>query len=186
MVQRFFGGRRFGWSILAIAWFVLMLACNIPLADPPTPLVPPTRAAEEPGDATPLPAATATQAGAPTADAPTPGPTSTGSFQPAATATSRSTPDPDAPTPTPALLQLSYRLTWTLDLTNQNFALATVELTATGGDGNYRFFRDDIPTGGANFVYRWGACRANPGSFRVESGDGQTARLNYYEQPPCP
>lgn len=188
-MQSRFNDRRFGWSVLVTGWLMVMLACNLPLSDAPPPLLPPTRPAQQPtvdvAAPTSPPAGAATLA-VPTPAVATPGATATGSFAPAATATPRTTPDPNAPTPTYAPLQLSYTLEWVLDTTNPNFALATVRLRAIGGDGNYTFYRDDIPTGGSDFVYRWGACRANPGSFRVESGDGQTARLNYFEQPPCP
>ena len=59
-------------------------------------------------------------------------------------------------------------------------------MSATGGEPPYTFYRDGLPTGGANFSYRWGSCQSNPGTFSVESADGQVAKLDYYEETPCP
>jgi hypothetical protein len=69
---------------------------------------------------------------------------------------------------------------------NPYLAIAHVTLTAQGGTGVYAFYRDDLPLQGPVFDYQWASCRGNPGSFRVDDSSGQSARLNYFEQPPCP
>lgn len=130
------------------------------------------------------PAATATSA--PDTVAPTatlrPG---TGNPPPAATAT----PTPTATAteaPSTGPLALSYDISWRLAQDGTGNAIATVLLRASGGNGDYRYFHDDQEVDGPVFEYRWAACRGNPGSFRVDSADGQSFRVNYYENPPCP
>jgi hypothetical protein len=83
-------------------------------------------------------------------------------------------------------LRLTYEIEWNIDPTDPGYVLATVRLAATGGDGVYTFFRDETVTTSANFVYRWGSCKDNLGTFRVESADGQSTTVDYFEQPPCP
>jgi hypothetical protein len=90
------------------------------------------------------------------------------------------------PTVSEGPLSLSYALIWTIDPNDPAEAIASVVLTASGGGGEYRFYRDEQPVDGPEFTYRWAACRANPGSFRVDSADGQSVRIDYYETPPCP
>ena len=81
------------------------------------------------------------------------------------------------------LLALNYELSWRLV---DNQAEGVVALTASGGNGDYRFYHDDIEQAEATFTFRWSTCRNKPGSFRVDSTDGQTARIEYYEPSPCP
>ncbi len=83
-------------------------------------------------------------------------------------------------------LRLTYEIEWRVDPTDPGYALASVRLNATGGDGFYTFYRDETVTNSANFVYRWGSCKDNSGTFRVDSADGQTTIVEYFEQPPCP
>lgn len=186
--------KRIGWLLLLLTWAGVVLACNLPLAPRAQPLTPPTLPPESAevgsnssgvennvGETNPVPNATATLL-------PTSSESTDDSLQLAPTVTPRATPGgtdgnaggADGP------LELTYEVAWELNSADTAFALATVTLNATGGDGEYTFFRDDIPTGGSQFVYRWGSCKANPGSFRVDSGDGQSVKLDYYEESPCP
>lgn len=180
------------------------LACNLPLtvSNPPPP--PPSRSplptpAVDDLALTPVPPGNLADFATPAASA-TP-PTVLPTFTPflAATSTPRSggvaTPIlPSLPTPTGAVtptpgpstggpLTLSYVITWRVEGSQ---AVATVRLTAAGGDGVYTYFHDEQVTAGPVFEYRWATCNPNPGSFRVNSGDGQMTRVNYYETPPCP
>jgi hypothetical protein len=83
-------------------------------------------------------------------------------------------------------LTLSYHIRWELIPGNPYLARAFVTLTAEGGNGDYSFYRDDLPLAGPVFDYQWASCRANPGSFRVDDSAGNSVRINYYEQTPCP
>ncbi len=83
-------------------------------------------------------------------------------------------------------LRLTYEIEWRVDPTDPGYALAAVRLAATGGDGFYTFFRDETVTHSAYFSYRWSSCKDNSGTFRVESADGQSTSIEYFEQPPCP
>jgi hypothetical protein len=150
--------------------------------------------------ATPSP--TSTGSASPT---PTPSVTSSPTMTP--TGTTTSTPSPTQPvataTPTPSAtstqtvtpvvvtphygpLSFSVTVTWRLDPSNPSWAIATVVITATGGDGNYTYYRDDILQIGPRFQYYWRACQINPVTFRVDSGDGQSARIELPEHAPCP
>jgi len=106
--------------------------------------------------------------------------------RPRATATARpggstSTP-PDAGGP----LSFTYQISWRLKDASAKQAIATVTIDAKGGSGVYTYFRDDLPVDGPIFEYEWATCSGNPGSLRVDSTDGQTARTEYFENPPCP
>lgn len=153
--------RRAGW-LLVLGWLGVVLACNMPIGEPLPPL-------QQPG---PPPAASAEP---------------TAAVQMAPTATLRAAERPTAePTATLAPLALAYQIAWRIDPQDSAFAVATVRLQAQGGNGVYTYYRDEIRMPGPEFEYRWGSCRANPGSFRVESGDGQTLKLDYYTEAPCP
>ena len=83
-------------------------------------------------------------------------------------------------------LTLEYNVSWALDPSDPFKAIATVNLTASGGSGVYTYYHDELPVAGPMFTYEWGACRGNPGSFRVDSTDGQSIKIDYFENPPCP
>lgn len=83
-------------------------------------------------------------------------------------------------------LTFSHNITWRLKDAAAKIAIATVTINAKGGDGDYTYYRDDLPVDGPVFEYEWATCRGNPGSLRVDSGDGQTRRIEYFENPPCP
>ena len=196
------------WMVLA----TVIMACNLPLAPPSERPVPPTQAPLPTATTDPLsnlvptvtlPSAsvpdlvsTATNTPAPTdtpaPDTPTPGPpteTPLPTFTPisiAATATPLNGVDPFAATETPSgPLDFDYEISWRLDPNDGTLAIAFVRITATGGDGNYTFFRDDKPTSGAEFEYFWGRCQNNPGWFTVTSGDGQSVTIGYETQAAC-
>lgn len=95
-------------------------------------------------------------------------------------------PTPLAETASEETLRLTYEIEWRVDPTDPGYVLAAVRLAATGGDGIYTFFRDETVTNSAYFSYRWGSCKDNSGTFRVESADGQSTTVQYFEQPPCP
>ena len=185
--------KRIGWLLLLLIWAGVVLACNLPLAPQAQPLMPPTLPPESAeagnestgvensvGEANPTPNATATLL-------PTSGESTEETLVLAPTVTPRATPGGvESSAGESGPLELEYEISWELNSADTAFALATVTLNATGGDGEYTFFRDDIPTGGSQFVYRWGSCKTNPGSFRVDSGDGQSVKLDYYEESPCP
>lgn len=107
--------------------------------------------------------------------APIVSPTEAATATPSPTATSDSSP-----------LSFTYTIHWELASSDPGKAIATVSINATGGGWVYQYFRDDLPVAGPVFQYDWAACHANPGSLRVDSADGQTARVNYFETPPCP
>jgi hypothetical protein len=195
--ERVFNKRRVGWFIGLLG--IIALACNAPIGGE-TPSPPPPATSAETTQPTP------TTAESPTAEInstiETEGvPTGLPTFTPiqatapaGATATTPATPteiSPSTPQPTPTEkadggpLSFSYTITWQVS-SNPGFAIATVSIVATGGGGGYQYFRDDLPVSGPVFQYQWATCRANPGSLRVDSADGQSVRENYFETPPCP
>ena len=111
-----------------------------------------------------------TEPGASGSDAPTA--TSTSIL--AATATPRiGTPAPTATlrgTPTVAsggLLTFDYAIDWRVDPNNEAVAIACVTITASGGNGEYIYFHDDLPLMGRNLNIAGDV--DNPGSLRVNS-----------------
>lgn len=101
---------------------------------------------------------------------------------PTETATPEETPTGEADS---GPLSFTYVIVWEVT-SNPGVAVATVTITANGGGGNYEYYRDDLPVDGPLFQYEWATCRANPGSLRVDSADGQSVRTDYFETPPCP
>ncbi len=194
-------GRR--WLLAAVLGLALLMliGCNVTAIFPERPTIPPPPTLQPAPASTPTPiqiAPTATDTPAPPA-----GPLPT--FTPRL----RATADPNRPTrvpptqpagfplpsgtpaETPAAnpggpIGFTYQITWELDPADRSQAVATVRITPSGGDGNYQYFRDEMPIGGPLFSYRWAVCAGNPGSLRVTSGDGQTLKLDYFEMPPCP
>lgn len=82
-------------------------------------------------------------------------------------------------------LTFSYYVVWQADPADASVMIANLTITATGGDGNYQYFRDEVSLPGPVIQYRWGKCAGNPGSLRVTSGDGQSIKIDYYETAPC-
>jgi hypothetical protein len=100
---------------------------------------------------------------------------------------------PGGPAPTTAPppgdieeISFTYEITWQLKENDPAFSIATVVIHADGGDLPYTYYRDDIEVDGPVFRYEWATCKANPGSLRVDSADGQSVREDYFENPPCP
>jgi hypothetical protein len=89
-----------------------------------------------------------------------------------------STPNFNAP------FDFTYNISWSRSSEKEGDVIAAVQIFATGGNGSYTYYHDGIRQPSANFSYAWGACRANPGSFTVESG-GQSKTIEYYVESPC-
>jgi hypothetical protein len=193
-----------GLLVLITGLILAGLACNAPLGtgeevpSPPAGTVSLTTVPAEttagaaptvsatPGESTPLPTFTRIQ--------PTLAPTVTAkaSSTVQATPTMATTPT-DGPAASPTVtgspdtpLSFTYTINWRLDAANPMVALASVVISAQGGGGGYLYFRDDLPVAGPAFEYAWAACTANPGSLRVDSANGQSVRVDYFEQAPCP
>jgi hypothetical protein len=133
---------------------------------------------------TPTATGTATPTGTPTTTrttTPTPSPTAspTGTLMPTVRATR-----PEV-TRTYAPLTFSVSIQWRLDPASDLHAIADVVVSAQGGDGNYTYYRDDILQPGTTFSYFWRRCANNPVSFRVDSCDGQSVRVERAEFSPC-
>jgi hypothetical protein len=118
-------------------------------------------------------------------------PTLAATLTPSATPTRRPTqPAQPGATATPddsgGPLEFSYNISWRLKDASAKLAIATVTFHVKGGSGEYTYFRDDLEVPGPVFEYEWATCSGNPGSLRVDSSDGQTARKEYFQNPPCP
>jgi hypothetical protein len=83
-------------------------------------------------------------------------------------------------------LTFTYNITWRLKDASATVAIATVTFNVKGGSGVYTYFRDELQVDGPVFEYEWATCRGNPGSLRVDSSDGQSSRVEYFQNPPCP
>ena len=182
--------RRWGWW-LVLFWGVVSLACNMPLQfgagtglERPTVSVKEGNSAESPPAypiSTPPPLATAIS----TQNPPLVQTAQPNNFAPTVTPRLKPNNTVVLPTATIVPLTLEYKISWRLNSNDPKFSFATVQLSATGGEPPYTFYRDEAPTGGPSFSYRWGSCVVNPGSFRVDSADGQSVRIEYFEQTPC-
>lgn len=205
-----------GFRRLALMVTLLLgagLACNAPLAEettvPETPQGSPEAVETMPSAASPAEATLASPQTIPAAVQTEEAggqeggelPTFTPIQQPtlAATLTPSSTPRPritattrpgGTPSATPAdtggPLTFTYNITWRLKDAAARQAIATVTINARGGSGEYTYYRDDLSVDGPVFEYEWATCSGNPGSLRVDSSDGQTARQDYFQNPPCP
>lgn len=83
-------------------------------------------------------------------------------------------------------LDFDVNIVWRIDPNNKDEAIATVTITARGGDGDYVYYRDgSLRQDGSVFEYRWRACRGNPVSFQVEDGTGARVSKDMFEQVPC-
>lgn len=178
-------------AFILLILLLTSLACNLPFTQARPTVPPPPTVGIRVGTAVP----TANNELAPTATLPgdnngsislptfTPRPiTNSNNPLPAATVNAATA------TPSPAVsggpLTFTYTISWRLDGDSGN-AIATVTFHPAGGDGNYSYFRDELPVTGPIFEYRWAKCTGNPGSLRVTSGDGQTIKIDYYESVPC-
>ncbi len=185
---------RRGIFALFLVWALVSIACNMPAGQPidsrlERPVAPAAGSGEGGDSAEPNQQPDPTVAPLSTADtSERPTPTSTVSpRQLAPTVTPRSAPvvTIQPPTPTTPSLLLEFNIDWRLNENDPNFAFATVTLQALGGEEPFTFYRDGVPTSGPSFSYRWGSCVENPGTFRVDSADGQTATVEYLERTPC-
>ena len=179
--------------IFTLFWplLLLSLACNAPLLAPrPTIPPPPTADLNQRVSPTPQPIATATvgTAGNEGTSLPTftPRPSNLPTRDPNLPTL---TPLPPEATPSPSPessgpLSFSYTVVWRLDNASGQ-AIATLTIYPTGGNGQYQYFRDELPVAGPQFEYRWAKCAGNPGSLRVTSADGQTLKQDYFSQSPC-
>jgi hypothetical protein len=57
---------------------------------------------------------------------------------------------------------------------------ANILITASGGDGLYKYYHDGLPIDGPRVTVVYQACRNKPGSFWVEDGTGARATLDYF------
>jgi hypothetical protein len=65
--------------------------------------------------------------------------------------------------------------------------LIVVNLTAYGGDGQYRYYHDSLLVPGPRIEIVYRACRDKPGSFWVADGSGQIVKIEYFFRAPyCP
>jgi WD40 repeat protein len=121
----------------------------------------------------------------PTATPVPPTPTPTASPTPAAQLPARPGVTPTAtPTAQPAEL-LPLTVSYIIESAGQNPAnpgewSADVLITASGGDGRYRFYHDGLPLDGPRVTVVYAACRNKPGSVGVEDGTGARATLDYF------
>lgn len=195
-----------GYLIIVLA--LVALACNAPRAieqdEPPVPTDTETPSTQEPTE-TPtlgipetLPASLATETPEEETE---PLPTFTPIQQPTLAETKESTatripptrpPNTAVPASTATLeenvgpLEFSYYISWRFkENTNYLQSIATVTITAQGGGGEYTYYRDGFVVDGPVFEYEWASCRGNPGTFRVESADGQFKETTYFGEPPC-
>ena len=113
----------------------------------------------------------------PPAPANTPGQATPASGTPSPAATAESAAGP---------LDFSYGVEWRLDPQDDNNAIASVTIYASGGGGNYTYYQDDSLRPGSQFEFEWRACKPYPGSFRVTSNDGQSVKKDVWEKAPCP
>jgi hypothetical protein len=194
---------------------MVALACNAPVAGqatimpPPTPgtpgpehptvpeslpaLVEPATApallpAETSAVVTTEPAGVSTPALLPTFT-PIAGPTLAATSTPRATIVGPVAPATTLATATPLVqgpLRFTYDFNWRFAPDNPFLVIGRVAFHAQGGNGVYTYYHDDIRQPGATFEFNWVACRPKPGSLRVDSGDGQSVRHDYYQETPCP
>ena len=83
-------------------------------------------------------------------------------------------------------LTFDYRVDWRFKDATALQSIATVTLTARGGGGGYRSFRDEQEVDGPTFEYEWASCNPNPITFRVTSASGEVAEKVLFLEPPCP
>jgi hypothetical protein len=198
-----------GIGLLIILLLLAALACNAPRAveevEPPVPTdtdIPPTQEplvqptpgipetlpanlptatpeGEEEGEAlptfTPIQQPTLAETKEPTATKRPP-------TRPASTAVPRATHTPDE---NAGPLDFNYHISWRFKDDTYNQSIATVTITAKGGGGEYVYYRDGLLVDGPVFEYEWVSCRGNPGTFRVESADGQFKEVAYFGEPLC-
>ena len=66
------------------------------------------------------------------------------------------------------------------DPSNPGLWSANLLITASGGDGHYKYYRDGLPINGPRVTVVFAACRNKPGSFWVDDGTGARATLDYF------
>lgn len=185
------------WVWVTTLWFLPLLACNIPwqrqtIPPPPTSIPSQGNPTNTPFDTTPastLPVLTPDTVVLPTftpVGTPVLVPTLAGTLLAPTVTLPGTSPTTTTASGSQGLLSFTYTIAWALSEANPYLSVATVTITAQGGNGQYTYYHDDILQPGATFTYDWASCRANPGSLRVDSGDGQSVRVDYYENPPCP
>ncbi len=91
----------------------------------------------------------------------------------------------DTPEENVGPLEFQYHISWRFKDDTYQQSIATVTITAKGGGGEYVYYRDGLVVDGPVFEYEWVSCRGNPGTFRVESADGQFKEASYFGEPLC-
>jgi len=118
-----------------------------------------------------------------TGPANTPAPTAAARVTP--TVAAGVTPSPDSTAESSGPLDFSYSIEWRLDPNDENNAIATVSIWASGADGNYTYYQDENVKAGSKFEFNWRACKNYPGSLRVDSGDGQSVKKDVWSRAAC-
>ncbi len=128
-----------------------------------------------------------TSAETPTSTLATPTPTPTSTATPTPLPVQQAQPGfvpSGTPTPKPTVslpLSVNYVIESAgPDPANHTQWSANVLITASGGDGNYKYYHDGLPLSGPRVTIVYGACRNKPGSFWVEDGTGTRATLDYF------
>jgi hypothetical protein len=83
-------------------------------------------------------------------------------------------------------LTFHFEIVWRPHPTDPTESIATVTVDAEGGGGGYRYYLALEEMEGPVFEYTWRNCMGNPQSLTVTSADGQSVKVDYYENPPCP
>lgn len=166
---------------------IILLACNAEITqapapvntDPPVPTssAPDAQAATDaPADTTP----TREPAQLPT-DTSVPIDTST----PSATATATNRPAVPTATRTPSQLSFVWEIAEAgANPDNSDEWRVVISISASGGDGQYRYFHDALPVDDSIFEVFWEACKSKPGSMRVEDGAGHSVEEKYFLNAP--
>ncbi len=115
-------------------------------------------------------------------------PSHTPTRRPNPTVTQEGTVDPSATDSQPSTgpLTFHYQIDWRLNPSDPLESFATVTVTAAGGGGGYIYLWDEIEQDGPIWEYSWRSCKGDPHSITVNSADGQSVTVNYFENPPCP
>ena len=109
---------------------------------------------------------------------------------PSPTPTPTTTPKPPAASNTPALtgtsgpLSVKYEVV-SIKRKNGDQAVMTLRVIASGGGGGYRYYHEDVLQAGPIFEVAGTCNKPFNHTIKVTSADGQTVRVQYFEQGKC-